>query len=463
VRIWAVAFALAMACDDERENEPEPAPRPVADVVSEGGAEADEADEADGIVEADEAEFVLGYEEPTPLPTEEVHRLNREALAAHAEGRYEESLEGFEAALALEPRYDAVRFNRACALARLGRLGEARRVMRALLVRDLPSFEARLDDEDLAPLRRELEVFAAETKARYEASLEDGTPLVAYFERRARGVPVHAAAQSVLRLADGRILPLGPRVERRARDGAAVAVFADLVRRRTVAVGWRANLTEDPHMARVVVEVHPLFEGSEAARASGPPPEDLPYADVWSDADGVFVESGAYEDERRLWRVERDRTRRQRGTRRPSAPGVRVGQSSWAPLGGASWRVQGNRVVTPEGEVALGAGHAALRRHEVRVDDTRSVAVVLSSRSGYCGVVDRFVLDVVDVAAGTSRRLLAQEGQALVAFGLDGALYVQLAASGLRRYGEPKTSDAYDALPAWLGLSSAPLDVNPHC
>lgn len=79
---------------------------------------------------------------------------NRKGLEHHRAKRYREALAAFEAAIERSPDHDMARFNRACALGRLGRHDEAAAEADTLLLRDRVRFQPRLwNDPDLQATR----------------------------------------------------------------------------------------------------------------------------------------------------------------------------------------------------------------------------------------------------------------------------------------------------------------------
>jgi hypothetical protein len=394
------------------------------------------------------------------VPPEAAQRANEDGLRAHREGRFDESLRLFREAAAAAPDHDLSRFNAACALARLGRLDEARRELGALLCRDLPTHAARLrTDEDLAPLRDDpaLRDLIGRLETRYRAAT--GAPLVAY---RIDGDAAVWTQAVIYDHAPRRIVPVGPRLRERGPGGGGtwpmVAMLFDPASARVLAVTYLGNDAEDPHLDRMRLRTFraPLGE----PEADGGAPDYVPYLLAGFTPDGAIARTQGFDAELLTWRVD---GRSFRPTRDPFPPvHLEAGQIAWRIVREqAGHRVAGGRLVTPDGEIELGAGRGSMRHHALRVDQEAGIAVVASGRWGDCGYRDRYVVDVVDLRARTSRRLLEGEGQVHVEIGPDKALYVQLL-DGVRRYADPR-SDRFDRLPDGLGISSAPWDGNPYC
>lgn len=116
----------------------------------------------------------------------EAYRKNGDALALHRRGDFAGSLAGFEAALLLSPNYAMAHFNRACALAKLGRLPDAATELEGLLRADLYAWGPRLDaDEDLAALRAapegaRLAALRTELAAIYARASASGIPAMSF-------------------------------------------------------------------------------------------------------------------------------------------------------------------------------------------------------------------------------------------------------------------------------------------
>jgi hypothetical protein len=178
------------------------------------------------------ARLVIGVEQlAEALSTGDRAALQR-ALAVHRSGDYAASEAAFRAFAEAHPAYLMARFNHACALARLGRTGEARALYESLLVLDLPTFGPRLDtDEDLAALRegehgRALSAWRARAMDAYSRALRDGAAVVhEVVELRdeavdpsqgADRVTVHAG---VWLAAERRFVPMGPRVSSSSHSG----------------------------------------------------------------------------------------------------------------------------------------------------------------------------------------------------------------------------------------------------
>jgi hypothetical protein len=119
-------------------------------------------------------------------PRAEGRARNQSALADLRADRAEAALLGFEAAVAASPGFAMARFNRACALARLGRMEESAEALAILLHEDPVMFLPRIEkDEDLAALRDspqgpQLRTAAERVLVRYREAVAGGVPVVAW-------------------------------------------------------------------------------------------------------------------------------------------------------------------------------------------------------------------------------------------------------------------------------------------
>jgi len=118
--------------------------------------------------------------EPKPVPpTDDEKRIDAleaavlEAFAAH---RYEDAAARCRELMVLQPDDDGVRYNLACALARLGKTADALEALKAAVDRGFADADHMGEDEDLASLRAEkgfgdlvIAARAAESKAEEEA------------------------------------------------------------------------------------------------------------------------------------------------------------------------------------------------------------------------------------------------------------------------------------------------------
>lgn len=132
----------------------------------------------------------LGWAHDPNQVSDDALRLNKAALKLHAEGDYERALSDFEQAAAASPSYAWPRYNRACALSRLGKTKAATVELSRLLQQDLPTYRQRfLDDPDLDNVRasssgKELLRRVPQIEAAYGVALQRGVPAFTYRTRR---------------------------------------------------------------------------------------------------------------------------------------------------------------------------------------------------------------------------------------------------------------------------------------
>lgn len=385
--------------------------------------------------------------------------LNQEALAAHGQERFVESLAGFRESLARDADYDAARFNAACALSKLGRLDEARAELRRLLCRDLPSWATKIEEEnDLTPLRSHVAADVAVVTGLYQRALQTGAMLVVHGHEDAGNRNwVQAVAYDV---GSQRIVPVGPRASHRGREIPMVATYVDPVLQRGVAVRYRGNEAEDPHLDGIQVTVFEAPVGTPWATSPGPPPEDAPHLLVGLQQGAALVRGMNAISEPIDWHITPRGAQRTRGALPDRY--LRMHQGWWRVRQPAQeLEITQGTLVGPNVSIPLGRGHRLYEDHTVLVNPAGTVAVAVSSLTGDCGPPDRYVLEVIDLAGRTSVRREASEGQVIGAFGPDGSLYLQRQ-QGTHRYPDP-ASPVGEALPAGLDLSSAFRVFNPGC
>ncbi len=387
-------------------------------------------------------------------PTPGAQRANARALEAHGRGDYEASLADFTEALQLDPTFRKARFNRACALTRLGRTDEAMNELGRLFCEDLPSYAplAR-EDADLEALRTNgaIEAAIAEYEPRYLDDARTGTPLVAYGETAQGGFAqggawIHAAR---------RFVPLTPRLAESdhgqwgSQGWAVVAPLADIAQRRAVVLTQRDNDSEGggPERSRVR-----LFEV----------PSGRLIGDAHAPIDTVYWQAAIVGDAAMLIDSDRHHVRLSAsGTQRTRDPYPAVFVTPRGPVRGhPSYEVRRGELVTPAGQIALPREHRRLDS-AVYVHEASGIVVVGSHVSGDCNEPDRYWVDRVDLATRTVEHLFDGRGQIALDMGNDGALYVQRP-EGTTRYDGARAT-AGEALPPGFGLALSPYDFNPYC
>jgi hypothetical protein len=390
-------------------------------------------------------------------------------LAAHERGEHETSLAGFERALERSPGYAVARFNAACAHSRLGRVDRARDEVRALLCADLPTFAPRvLADPDLEALRASADLagFVDSLRARYEAAMREGVPLVAYREEpfdMAYGGPTTAQA-GVWIHAERRFVPLGPSIRAGRGDAPIVAPLLDPERGRVVVVTTPGSAAEGPAAVPTRLRLYRAATGEALADARLP--AEVIVTELGFVDDGVAIRTTG-------WRGAAVAARTflldDAGLRRAPAAEpqdyLRVGPLGWwhhQATSGFPLAAGARGPTTPSGLQIFARGARRQRaHHSAWVDRARDVAAVLAADWGDCGHPDRYTVDVVDLGTGRSVRQSNGRGQVHVMLGHDGALYLQRGDT-LERFGDPRLP-ASETLPSGLGISSRPNDANPYC
>lgn len=406
----------------------------------------------------------IGLTAVSPLPPASVE-ANRRALAAHERARFEDAERLFREVLETAPDYTAARFNLACARSRLGRLEEARRDLVEVLCADLPSYAPRAaSDPDLEAVRATTSIAETidEIATTYLALAERGTPLVIGEEstrnRERDDWAVWTQAGAWVH-AEQRFVPMGPRARARTADGPWIPIAAsryDPDRRRTVTLTARGNEAEGlPPMRSIALNVHRAPTGELEFEAS-PALGETYGLTVYPYEEPVLVRGVRHPDRMPVLAVGSSGTTRWSGE--PRGEQLSIGLISWAPSRERpGFEVRRNTLYTPDGE------HALPPRSErtLYVDEASGVVLVIASRSGDCGLRDRYAIDRVDLRSGEVDLLDEGDGQVIVDVGLDGALYLQVGAR-VRRFATPRAQQS-EALPRGVQLSTQPVDFNPHC
>lgn len=396
--------------------------------------------------------------------------LNKKALAAHREGRFEESRDGFAQALADSPDHDLVRYNLACALSRLGELDAAQRELLTLLHRDLRRFQTRWRgakaDADLEALRTSPQAAAIDEalprlREAYDRAHDTGVP--AYFfahTRRYFGFAPGATGDDyddeygefggTKQLVAGIYLHDVARFVPLTRDTDVAQL--DLPRRRAVHVHtgiWEGMshgiMHEDPTLYFVSTSPNP---DEDFATKLDIGPEALGIKVVEEDLIGIgFVDrlhvgwqpqglavhlqhwgSEAYKVRHHALRVAGDGTRTELPLPVTFEHGfdlLREGAVFFAPKPG------GMRLVRRTLEVEGREAPIRLDRdyQEVFVDEDRKFVVLLGRRhftdTDDWSDVNDTIVSRLDLTTGKVERLAQGKGAGWVVLGSDGALYVE--------------------------------------
>lgn len=225
--------ALTLACTGAANDGPERAPAPSARTAE--PAESPEAEAAVAVVVAPPLEpptpppvdrLEIGWSSPPDAPSGIATDRNRTGLEHHREGRHVEALAAFDEAIEADASAMWARYNRACALARLGRDDEALDELDRVLREDLPRFGPKAKtDEDLASLREgpdgdALAALQEPIVAAYRDALDYAVPAWTFRPRDARSGDGHPQApywnlrQGLYDPYARRFIPLSPEVQR---------------------------------------------------------------------------------------------------------------------------------------------------------------------------------------------------------------------------------------------------------
>jgi len=426
---------------------------------------------------------VVGWAEVPLPPSAEASRRNARALALHRKGDYAGALAGFEATLAVEPGHIWARYNRACALARLGRVRESAAIVRVLLHEDLPEFRRRmLDDPDLASMRAapegaELLASLPELAVAYADALARGAPAFVYVERdgwtggelRKARIPYTDLRIGVYDHATRRFVPMVPRV-----DGAYSGLLVLDRARAIVAAGELAmkDMWEvQPHRATATVfslsdlgdtvlvadQVSPrgdVFHGFELWLG----PDDSLYGAQYDVGYAPTVEYFRWTKAGRKqigWTHEDDRRTppKDMPSSRPSLEVVELAQANYAASIPVRLRAGELRHEGIEGTVKLAKGHHSMARTYASPDPLIFVIASNTIRFSTDGgeehsptTRERHVIDLVDMHTHTAARLAFARGYAHVAWAADGTLFLDTP-TGVRRYAPGSTEPIADVLP----------------
>ncbi len=470
VSVGALVLLVGAACD-----EPEvPQPPPAESTLVEPQAEPPEPPETAEVPQPEEAP--IGIDTLAP-PSRAARRANREALEAHRAGDYEASLEGFDRAAQESAGYRNAHFNRACALARLGRLDESAAAMERLLHEDLPDFRERLEsDEDLTALRESehgarLRTVIEGLDERYGEAIARGVQAYTFRPRAswandAPRFPVSDLRIGVYDPATRRFVPVAPRVPD-AQGGAIVRDERAVIQvAASMSSGTCGHHLPKPRRA----SVHDLTHPGVAVFALDSFPTDM----VASGGEvAAFSFSGGREglhaishwiDNARSEHQVFDIDRVGRVSSRFDAQATRSALLIHGDgLGGTvpyphpeGFRLRGRRLTLPSGDDVEVAHHGPATLHRSPDGDR---LLILSAGDG-CDEDEGAETDVahaailVDLSTRSSTVLSRGVGPALVAarFGPDSTLYLQVGDT-VRRY-PPGSTEPIDDVPEGVHLET---------
>jgi hypothetical protein len=339
---------------------------------------------------------------------QEAQEANAAALRLHTAGDYQGSRSGFEAALAIDERYDLARFNLACARSRLGDLEGAVRELRTLFEIDLPRFGPRyLADPDLEPVRSSplaasVTAHLERVRAAVETAIRDGLPVVLAIRP--------SGFMSGAFMVGGRCIPVTE-----PGNLSSDYIVLDRAHRRFAYVS--AGSTSDDIEADEVFQllgagVVPFaLDGGARASAQFEYPEAVGEPDAyprWIDTSGDDV----------LFRLEDD-WHRIAGHRLVVVPGARQPPPRRDERVPDGFALVGNRLTVPVAAepIDLGNGHARARWHSFALrPDGSAIAVASESverepeEIGFeqSAVLHSLVVDHVDLTSRRVTRLVSQ-------------------------------------------------------
>lgn len=409
----------------------------------------------------------LGYATPFTA-TRAQQRANRAALRSHSAGEFEASEAAFAAILEGAPHYDSVRFNHACALARLDRFEDAKAELRRLLCRDLPTNAERVrGDEDLTSVREDVLAAVPAIAHEYRAAWGDSPELIHagggetdFYEERS-----NEWAQAGAWLAEtARFLPIGPRV-RASLPHSSV----DLVTGRVLVLRGRASDSEGGWMPAFGYSLHTALTG-----------ETLFDGTMHSDDSRFMVHASVEADTIKLWWVDEDARPPQTHGRTLSAAGAvttrfdppaipdvsMTNTTAWEPSDeGTGFSLARNgQLTTPAGTFEIEIRALPHGDTNAVLDEQHNTAVIIHSQTGECSSPDRYRLAVVDLQ--NQRSTWSIEGRGRVRVHLQhGVLFVETLDAGIRqtlRFGDALVDDS-EPLPEGMRTLGAGFDYNPYC
>ncbi|MGC4087918.1 MAG: hypothetical protein QM756_08480 [Polyangiaceae bacterium] len=404
-------------------------------------------------------ELPLGLDRVPGEPSIAAHTENANALDALRGSKWEVAIAGFERAVELAPDWLVFRFNRACALARAGRLEQAAQVLEDLLRQDPVNYRSRLrDDADLAalrasPLARNLELVAGARHEQWQRAMNQGVPMQVSAERGrvtdVKGIRFRWVQAGIYLEDTARFVPSGPRITAGPSEPFTPALAASLpgaAGAALVLVGT-GNNADTPSIRAARLSFYAAGAEQPAWRWNSP----------FNDA--MLLEIVLAEDGARLRRFSCNSGcafsgwlsvnaqghaashEPDRGEPRLFVNQAGVSLSAGIPTG---YRVKPKRLVTPTGDIELPgyaySGNTAPLVHVVLAPGGRLAALTewYGDRyaTGMTDEVERHRVLLVDLETRSVRERSRGEGWASVRFGPSGALYLQTSGR-VRSYREP--------------------------
>lgn len=406
----------------------------------------------------------IGYAAPF-TPTRAQLRSSRLALAMHRRGDFDDAVQAFAALVAEAPGYGSARFNLACSQARAGQLPEAKATLVTLFCEDLPTNLPRaLGDEDLAPLRSDMEALGAALVPRYREASAGGVFLVAFGRTGLGDGGDYAQTELVWSQPglwkDQTFVPAGPRQQSRTTDYTTPMFPSFVTGDRVVQVETVSSSAEADFLPPLHVVERTLFDGVTRSEARFDESQNEIYGVHIGVRDGqtyVRFDAGTGDAEHRTNVLA---TRRVMPNPPMESAQIEFGMSRWTPTGPSAAVVSQNRRTLRFETRTLELDAAHRRLSNTRVITDAGVALVYSSNVGDCGYPDRYLAEALDLTTGTSLWKESGEGQRLFHF-QGGQLWMQTE-DALLVFEDPRQNEG-TPLPAGLGLSSLFLAFNPMC
>jgi hypothetical protein len=419
------------------------------------------------VAELPEETCDIGY--PSPFTPTNTHlRASRAGLAMHRRGEFAEAASAFAAVAADAPGYGSARFNLACAQTRAGQLEDAKTTLTQLFCEDLPTNLPRaLSDEDLEPLRADIEALGSALVRRYREASAGGVSLVAFGRTGlGDGDPAEGYPETELLWSQpglwqsGRFVPAGPRQQRRS-TGSPEPMFPSFVAEdRVVQVDTVSSSAEADFLPPLRVIERSLFDGVVRSDERFDESQNDFYGVFMGVHDGqTYVRFDPRRNEPAPHRTLDLSTRRVMPNPPMQSARIGFGMSQWTTIDRPSNLMLSGRTLH-HGTQSIEVDARHRRMHGKRVLAAAGVAIVHSSNVGDCGHPDQYLVEVMDLETGATLWKEHGEGQRLLQFH-DDQLWMQTN-DAFFVFEDPRQNERTQ-LPAGLGLSSLFLAFNPMC
>ena len=355
----------------------------------------------------------------------------------------------------------------------MGQLEEAKSTLAQLFCEDLPTNLPRaLVDEDLAPLRADIEALGEAMLDRYRDASAGGVTLVAFGQTgfgdaaAAEGAAAEGEPETMLFWSqpgfwkNPRFIPAGPRQQGRRSGYDATPMFPSFVGEDgVVQVETISSSAEAGFLPPLRVTELSLFDGVVRS--------DERFDESEEDFYGVLI--GVHQaqtyvrfDPRQEGEAHRTlalANRRVMANPPMESARVEFGMTHWTTAAApAASSFRGRTLRAGTRSVELDARHRRMFNH--RVVEDAGLALVHSSNVGDCGSPDQYLVELVDLQTGATLWKDSGEGQRLVQF-QNGKLWIQT--NDALFVCEDPRQNICTPLPAGFGLSSLFLAFNPMC